>query len=657
MVVEDEKSQETLIQNINPHPLDPLSLDEITQTSLIVKSKGNLGKELLFETIMLREPSKKEVLSFNPGDPFSRNVFVVVLNYIDEKVYELDIALDSEEITRCEHIPNVQPAFMCGDLDMDFNDWENKIKHDSKLIEPLKKRGINNPDLLMIDPWPISNFGNKEEEGKRLAIGRCWIRREPGDNAYARPIEGLSLILDLNKNEIMEVQDFGVLPLPPEDGNYSTKYQKEVRNDLKPIEISQPEGPSFVVNGNEVKWQKWSLRIGYTKREGLVLHTIGYEDGGSVRPIIYRAALSEMVVPYGDPTNDHYKKQVFDAGEVGIGRCANSLELGCDCLGEIRYFDVALFDMRGEATELKNAICMHEEDFGILWKHTDTRSGETETRRSRRLVISFIATVGNYEYGFYWYFYQDGGIEYEVKLTGIMNSSGIAPGVKPKNGTLVAPQVVAHNHQHHFNVRLDMMVDGLQNSVYEVDTITDPISDENIHGNAFSTKRTLIGKEEDAVRDVDPFAARYWSVTNNSSKNYLGEPVSYKIAPGENVLPFHHKEAVIMKRASFMNGHMWVTPFKENEMYAAGDYPQQHPGGEGLPKWMSANRDLKDKDIVVWYTFGHNHIPRLEDWPVMPVAYTGFSIKPSGFFDRNPALDVPSSTKNCCSKDNHSCNC
>ena len=176
--------------------------------------------------------------------------------------------------------------------------------------------------------------------------------------------------------------------------------------------------------------------------------------------------------------------------------------------------------MRGEATELKNAICMHEEDFGILWKHTDTRSGETETRRSRRLVISFIATVGNYEYGFYWYFYQDGGIEYEVKLTGIMNSSGIAPGVKPKNGTLVAPQVVAHNHQHHFNVRLDMMVDGLQNSVYEVDTITDPISDENIHGNAFSTKRTLIGKEEDAVRLVDPFAARYWAVTNNSSKNY-----------------------------------------------------------------------------------------------------------------------------------------
>ena len=648
MVVEDKASNQLDLQKSTDHPLDPLTLEEIKKTATLVKTKANLGEHLLFETIMLKEPPKDVVLSFTPGDFISRNVFVVVLNYKEEKLYELEICLDSEEIIKSEHIPGVQPAFMFGDLEMDFGQWETKMKHDPRFVEALGKRGITDPDLVMIDPWPISNFGNKEEEGKRLAIGRCWVRREPGDNGYARPIEGLSPIFDLNKNVITEVQDFGVVPIPPEDGNYAAKYQTQFRTDLKPIEITQPEGPSFVVNGNEVKWQKWSLRIGYTKREGLVIHTIGYEDEGRVRPIIYRAALSEMVVPYGDPTNDHYKKQVFDAGEVGIGRCANSLELGCDCLGEIRYFDVALFDMSGDPTELKNAICMHEEDYGILWKHTDNKIGETETRRSRRLVISSIATVGNYEYGFFWYFYQDGGIDYEVKLTGIVNSSALPPGVKPKNGTLVAPQVVAHNHQHYFNVRLDMMVDGRENSVYEVDTVTDPISDENVHGNAFSIQKTLIENEKDGVRVVDPFSARYWSVTNHSSKNYMGEPVSYKIAPGENVLPFHHRDAVIMKRAAFMTGHVWVTPFNADEMYAAGNYPQQHAGGDGLPKWMSSNRDLKDQDVVVWYTFGHNHIPRLEDWPVMPVAYTGFSIKPSGFFDRNPALDVPPSGDHCC---------
>jgi Cu2+-containing amine oxidase len=289
---------------------------------------------------------------------------------------ELDIDITNEKILRCDYKPGVQPALIFGDLEMDFNEWESKMKHDPLVVDALKKRGIDDPDLLQIDPWPIANFGKKEEEGKRLAIGRCWIRKEPGDNAYARPIEGLSIILDLNKNEVVEIQDFGKVHIPPNDGNYSQKYQKEFRKDLKPIEITQPEGPSFTVDRNEVKWQKWHLRVGFTNREGLVIHNVSYEDNGKIRPILYRASLSEMIVPYGDPTNDHYKKQVFDAGEVGIGKCANSLELGCDCLGEIYYFDASLFDIRGEGKVIKNAICMHEENGGILWKHTDTRSGK-----------------------------------------------------------------------------------------------------------------------------------------------------------------------------------------------------------------------------------------------------------------------------------------
>jgi len=653
-LVESQKKIKEIKFNDISHPLDPLTSEEINLVTSIVKNKSNLGKFLLFETITLIEPPKNQVLSFNLGDEIRRKAFVVALNYKEEKLYELDIDISNEKILRCDHKPGVQPAFIFGDLEMDFNEWESKMKHDPLVVDALKKRGIDDPDLLQIDPWPIANFGKKEEEGKRLAIGRCWIRKEPGDNAYARPIEGLSIILDLNKNEVIEIQDFGKVPIPPDDGNYSQKYQKEFRKDLKPIEITQPEGPSFTVDRNEVKWQKWHLRVGFTNREGLVIHNVSYEDNGKIRPILYRASLSEMIVPYGDPTNDHYKKQVFDAGEVGIGKCANSLELGCDCLGEIYYFDASLFDIRGDAKVIKNAICMHEEDYGILWKHTDTRSGEVETRRSRRLVISSIVTVGNYEYGFFWYFYQDGGIEYEIKLTGIVNSAAVPPGIKPNHGTLVAPQVVAHNHQHFFNVRLDMMVDGKENSVYEVDTVLDPIGDENPHGNAFSTKKTLIENEQEGARTIDPFAARYWTVVNSKKKNYMGEPVSYKISPGENLLPFSHPDSVVNKRAGFMNKHLWVTQFNEKELYASGDYPQQHSGGDGLPKWIQSKRDVKDKDLVVWYTLGHNHIPRLEDWPVMPVAYIGFTIKPSGFFDRNPALDVPPSSDSSCQ---NNCDC
>jgi len=646
MVVGD-KVQQTVAEELAQHPLDPLSVEEIDRAVAIVRTDDNLGENPLFETIVLREPDKDQILNYRPENQVPREAFLVALNPKSGGVYEFVVSLDTDEVLTSEHITGVQPAFIFGDHETNFLQFESKIKHDPRFVEALNKRGITNPDLVMIDPWPISNFGSKSEEGKRLAVGRSWVRSEPTDNGYARPIEGLSVIIDLNKNEIDEIQDFGVVPIPPDDGNYAARYQDAFREDLKPIEITQPEGPSFTVTGNEVKWQKWQLRVGYTPREGLVIHNVTYEDRGKIRPILYRGALSEMVVPYGDPTNDHYKKQVFDSGEVGIGKCANSLELGCDCLGEIYYFDVSLYDITGKAGVQKNVICMHEEDFGVLWKHTDNRIGETEVRRSRRLVISFFTTVGNYEYGFFWYFYQDGSIDYQVKLTGVVNSSAVPPNVKPKNGTLVAPQVVAHNHQHYFNVRLDMMVDGQQNSVYEVDTVRDPISADNQHGNAFSVKKTVLSEENDFPRKVDPFAARYWTVANHSSHNYMGEPVSYKIAPGENVLPFHHDDAVIMKRAAFMTGHMWATEYDRDEMFAAGNYPNQHAGGDGLPKWMSGNRNLEDKDIVVWYTFGHNHIPRLEDWPVMPVAYTGFSIRPSGFFDRNPALDVPPSSAHC----------
>ena len=229
-----------------------------------------------------------------------------------------------------------------------------------------------------------------------------------------------------------------------------------MRDDLKPLEIIQPEGPSFTVDGNLIRWQKWSFRVGFTAREGLVLHTVGY-DG---RPILHRASFCEMAVPYGDPSPNRYIQGPFDIGENHIGTLANALELGCDCLGEIRYLDAWVVNSKGEPVRMPNAICMHEEDFGLLWKHWDFRNGDTEVRRSRRFVISFISTVGNYDYGFYWYLYQDGTIEAEVKATGIMSTAAVPPGETPRHGTLVDEGLNAMIHQHFFNARLDLDVDG-----------------------------------------------------------------------------------------------------------------------------------------------------------------------------------------------------
>jgi primary-amine oxidase len=465
-------------------------------------------------------------------------------------------------------------------------------------------------------------------------------------------VANLLTVVDLNAMRVLAVEDGGVVPLPPEDANYSPE-AAGTRSGLKPVEIRQPEGPSFELAGHELRWQRWRMRIGFTPREGLVLHTVGYEDQGRERPVLYRASIADMVVPYGDPRPTYFHRNAFDVGEYGIGTLANALQNGCDCLGEIRYLDAVVNDGQGRAVTLPNAICLHEEDAGILWKHVDWRLGTTEVRRSRRLVVSSISTVGNYEYGFYWYFYQDGTIQLEVKLTGVISNGAEPPGAKPRWGEMVAPGVYGPIHQHFFNARLDMMVDGLDNSVYEVNTVADPPGPENPHHNAFHTEATLLASEAQARRILDPLAGRFWKIVNPSVRNRLGEPVAYKLMPGENVLPFAGAEASVTKRAGFVTRHLWVTRHDPRERYAAGEYPNQHPGGAGLPAYVQDDAPLENTDVVVWYTFGAHHVVRPEDWPVMPVATIGFMLKPAGFFDRNPALDVPRPMPHggCCASD------
>jgi primary-amine oxidase len=578
------------------------------------------------------------VLAFPSNGPVDRQAFAILLDNALGRTYEAIVSLGRGVVLSCEHVPDVQPAIMPDE----FLECEQACKASPEWQAAMRKRGITNFELCMVDPWSAGNLGLESENGRRLSRALTWVRSRPDDNGYARPVENVVTIVDLHAMKVVAVEDYSVVPLPPEEANYSTEVAGS-RTDLKPIEIHQPEGSSFVVDGHDVRWQKWHFRVGFTPREGLVLHTITYEDQSRERPIIYRAALADMLVPYGDPRPAYFRRNAFDVGEYGIGMLANSLELGCDCLGEIHYFDVAGHDSRGQTITISNAICMHEEDVGLLWKHIDWRNGYTESRRSRRLVVSFIATVGNYEYGFYWYFYQDATLELEVKLTGVISNGATLPGEAPPWGAIVAPQVYGPIHQHFFNVRLDMMVDGPNNSVYEVNTVTDPIGPENPHGNAFHTEATLLETESQAQRVINPLSARYWTVVNPSVQNRLGQPVAFKLMPGENVLPFAHEGSSVLKRGAFATRHLWVTPFDSRERFAAGEYPNQHPGGAGLPAYTRANRSIVDTDVVVWYTFGAHHVVRPEDWPVMPVATIGFCLKPVGFFDRNPGLDVPPS--------------
>jgi primary-amine oxidase len=624
-----------------PHPLEPLSAEEIARAVAILRARCELPDTVRFSTVELHEPSKPDVLDWPLAGPVERQAFAIVMDRADGAVHEAVVSLDAGAVAEWRHLPGVQPRIMAEE----FIECEELLKRCPEYLEALAKRGITDPDLLMIDPW---SAGSSEGTDTRYSRALAWVRSEEGDNGYARPVEGLMALVDLANMEVVRIEDHGVTPLPPESGNYAPHYVGELRDDLRPIEITQPEGPSFTVSGHEIRWQKWRMRIGFTAREGLVLHTVAYEDGNELRPIPYRASFSEMVVPYGEVAPTHSWKMAFDIGEYGIGVLANSLELGCDCLGEIRYFDAVMCDAAGEPQVLRNAVCVHEEDSSLLWKHVDWRTGETQVRRSRRLVVSFVATVGNYEYGYYWYFQQDGTIEAEIKLTGIVSTGAAAPGEPTPHATLIAPGLTAPYHQHFFNVRMDMMVDGLRNSVVEVDTEAVPLGPENPRGNAFRTRETVLARESQSGRMVDPSRARYWKIVNPSVHNRLGTPVSYKLEPGGNSACFAHPDSDVAARAGFITGHVWVTPYDPSQRFAAGDYPNQHPGGDGLPGWIQADRPTEDTDVVLWYSMGHHHIPRPEDWPVMPVGKIGFTLKPNGFFDRNPALDVPPpATHNC----------
>jgi primary-amine oxidase len=630
------------------HPLDPLTGEEIEAASRLLKRARGLGESARFVYISLQEPPKDQVLAYRPGDSVDRQAHIVLRDRDRRRVHEAVVSLSREEVLEWREVPGVQAPLTVEEIVA----AEEAVRRDPRWQAAMRRRGVDDFERTMIDTWPLGYNGPEDDpERGRFLRPLTWVRARPDDNAYARPVEGLVVRLDLDRMEVVEVEDHGVVPIPPHPSNYTPdgiaapdnypRFPQGPRRDLRPIEITQPQGTSFELTGNSLRWQKWQLRVGFTPREGLVLHTVAYEDGGRLRPILYRASLSEMFIPYGDPRPTHYRKNVFDMGEAGIGVMANSLELGCDCLGEIRYLDAWVNDQDGQAVRIPNAICLHEEDQGVLWKHTDFRSRRAEVRRSRRLVLSMFATVGNYDYGYYWYLYPDGTLEYEVRLTGVISNGALPPGERPRHGTLVAPGVYGPHHQHIFCVRLDMMVDGLRNTVVECDSVPLPPGPDNPHGNAWEVRSTPIRCEAEARRTVDQAVARFWRIENPSRRNALGDPVAYRLEPGPGTPPFYQPGAHAIRRAGFATANLWVTAYDPSQRFAAGDYPYQHPGGTGLPEWVKADRRLEDADIVVWHTFVAHHVVRPEDWPVMPATRVGFQLRPSGFFDGNPALDLP----------------
>ncbi|BBK31710.1 amine oxidase [Allostella humosa] len=629
-----------------------MSADEIRRAAGILRAHFDLGEALQFETIDLDEPDKAAVRAHAPGAPVRRSARFAVYRRGATGLWAGRIDFDAGTVSAVDFLPDARPMFS----PEEFMQIEAAAKADPRFQAAIARRGIDRMDLVCVDPWTAGNFDGAGEGGRRVAYTFVWRRAFEYDNYYAHPVEGLNVAVDVDTFEVIRVDDHSAaagtfVPVPMTPINYDADFLTDLRQPLKRLDVVQPDGPSFTVDGNHILWDNWDLRVGFSGREGLILHQIGYTQGGRRRPVVYRASIAEMVVPYGTPEGVHYRKNVFDSGEYGFGKLVQSLALGCDCLGHIHYMDVTLHDILGQPLVIPSAICIHEEDAGLAWKHFDFRTGRTETRRLRRLVVSSITTVGNYEYCCYWYLYQDGTIEFEMKATGIINTAACIPGTAQEYGTEVAPGIIGHIHQHIFCARLDMEVDGPANTVVECDTVAPPMGPGNPMGNAFKVVERPLTRELEAHRRVDFERMRYWKIVNPAARNHVGKPTGYKLEATSAVQPYLDPAGPSGKRAGFIYSHLWVTPYHVDERYPAGEFMNHSTGADGLPAWTAQDRSVENTDIVLWHSFGLHHLPRPEDHPVQPRVLCGFKLMPVGFFDGNPIIDLPRE-KNAASRGN-----
>jgi primary-amine oxidase len=623
------------------HPLDPLTADEFRHVAdLLRREKGVTRPGWRIAGIALLEPSKAVANGHRAGDLVARAARAVVWDTAEGTPYVAVLDLTGDALTSWEAHPGAQANATVDE----WHECDEAMRAHPDVVAALAARGIDDPSLVLVDVW---TYGAQNVpapyRGRRVGWCDVWLRSAPGANPYAHPVAGLKLVVDMNTMELLEVRDTGDPGLPPVQGEYAPEHIPGYapRTTRRPLHISQPDGVSFTLDGHALSWENWRLRIGFTHREGLVLHQVGWAQpdgsgGERVRPIAHRLSFAEMVVPYRDPTPQHADRTAFDVGEWGLGFMTTSLELGCDCLGEIRYLDAVLHDTAGEPQEIRNAICLHEEDNGVLWKHVDGHAG-AEVRRMRRMVISTHVTVANYEYLVYWRLHEDGAIECEVRATGIMVTTPFV-GDAPPYGTVVDTRTYAPIHQHFVVARLDLDVDGPENTVVETETAQVPVGPDNPDGLALVQRTTPVTVE--GGRDYDWATQRAWKVVNPARRNAHGAPVAYKLVPGATVPAMLDPSSPVFRRAQAIGHQLWVTPFDAEERWPCGEFVNQSEHDTGLPVWTAAGRPVEDTDVVLWYVFGIHHVPRVEDWPVMPADTVSFWLKPAGFFDANPALDV-----------------
>ncbi|KAL4963741.1 copper amine oxidase [Aspergillus stella-maris] len=644
------------------HPLNDLTPSEIHAARALVQSLHK-SEELIFKAITFDEPPKDAMVAFLVASmngetpvPPPRTAYCV---YYVKTTNTLMTTWANLTTNTIAHSAPADPAFH-GNVDFDeVSHVEDIVMADPAVQKRIAKLRLPPHLDVMPEAWGYGSDGGLSDRERLYQVYMFVTEKgKPDSNHYARPLS-FSPVFDPVGMKVLRIEELptGVDDQRALDGeekpyldlgaNEYTPESQSLRTDLKPYTVVQPQGASFTIDSDRVlRWQKWHVRVGFNYREGVVLRDIRYDNV----PLFYRMSLSEMTVPYADPRAPYFRKQAFDLGDVGAGLVANDLKLGCDCLGAIAYLDGVVTDRKGNPVIKHNAVCVHEQDNGIGWKHTNYRTGRACVVRNRELVIQTILTVSNYEYILAFKFNQAGQIDYEVRATGILSTCAIDPNPETSVpfGTVVHPGVLATHHQLILSLRLDPALGGYESGNQLAYTETFPVphnhESSNPHGNAYTSRSTVVPVSSGL--DLDTVTGRTFSIQNPNIRNSVnGLPAAYKIHSPPLQKMLAAETSVHFRRAEFADHEVYVTKYKEDELFSGGKFTNQSQGGHGIKSWVARKDSVVDEDIVVWVQFGINHVPRIEDFPVMPVEILSVSLKPVNLFTKNPAIDVPPSTQ------------
>jgi primary-amine oxidase len=636
------------------HPLDSLTPEEYWKVYHVLSDAGKLAEKTQFSSILLREPPKAEVLAWKPGKPFVREVDVVLQT--GDKSYAAVVDVSSGKLESWAELTKDQtPASASG--------FDDVLKKDPRVLAALKSRGITDLRLVNCVVIQAGFVGLPEQtEGRRIGWGACDYM---ADNLYGwdDDIAGIFFVVDMDTKKILRFSDSGAVPTPPSTSIYDADGGPAAPG-TRPIVTSQPEGPSFTIKDGEVSWQNWHFRFRLDPRIGPVINLVTYEDAGKRRSVLYEGSLAEIYVPYQHPDEIWNGRVFMDAGEhfasSGTGGILKPLQAGVDCPVYASFFSGMFFLNNGTPYVRPRLACMFERVSGDpVWRHWDYSTAAISGRSTRELVFRTAATVSNYDYVFDWRFEQDASIVVGVGATGILQviavkdqrmdgplSEAMAAkdpdGHEVQFGQLVAPGLSAVDHDHFFSFRLDLDVDGVNNSLM-VDKLVPYKLPDSAPGRhwIWAMKPEMVKTEGDAQFDVSIEHPVMWRFANEGVKNALGQPTSFAIMPGETAISLLPASEWPQRRAGFSEHNLWVTPYDPTERYASGVYVVGSKGEDSLPQWVKQNRNIMNTDIVAWYTMGFHHVPRPEDWPQMPIMWHTFTLLPYQFLPKNPTMDLP----------------